>query len=150
MAAVFKHVLIPTDGSEASSRAVSAAVKLAGALGARVTGLFVAPAPTPLVYHGIVPVGYMTPEEHAEMIERAATRYLRVIERAAKRAGVTCECVTIPGEYPADGILETAKLRKCDLIAMASHGRHGVSAALLGSETQKVLARAAIPVLVYR
>jgi len=147
---MIKHILLPTDGSPLSARAVAAGVKLAKAVGARVTGLFVAPAPTPLVYERFVPVGYMTPEQHAALIERAAARYLGVIEKAAKAAGVPCECVRITSDFPADVILQTATKRRCDLIVMASHGRRGLSAVLLGSETQKVLTHAKLPVLVYR
>jgi nucleotide-binding universal stress UspA family protein len=147
---MYKHILLPTDGSPLSARAVAAGVKLAKAVGARVTGLFVAPAPTPLVYERFVPVGYMTPEQHATLIERAAARYLGVIEKAAKAAGVPCECVRITSDFPADVILQTATKRRCDLIVMASHGRRGLSAVLLGSETQKVLTHAKLPVLVYR
>lgn len=147
---MFKHILIPTDGSKLSARAVAGGVRLARALGARVTGLFVAPAPTPLVYQGIVPVGYMPPAERAKMIERAAARYLGAIERAAKAAGVRCACVKVTSDFPADTILETARRRRCDLIFMASHGRRGLSAVILGSETQKVLTHSKTPVLVYR
>jgi nucleotide-binding universal stress UspA family protein len=149
-AAMVKHILLPTDGSKLSARAVAAGVKLAQALGARVTGLFVAPAPTPLVYAHFLPVGYMAPEQHAAVIERAAARYLGVIEKAAKAAGVPCECMRITSDFPADVILQTATKRKCDLIVMASHGHHGLSALLLGSETHKVLTHAKLPVLVYR
>jgi nucleotide-binding universal stress UspA family protein len=147
---MYKHILIPTDGSRLSHRTVVAGVELARALGARVTGLFAAPAATPLVYRDLLPVGYGTPEQNAVLIERAALRYLAVIERAAKAAGVPCETVSVIDDFPADAILSLAKRRKCDLIFMASHGRRGLSGVLLGSETQKVLTHARIPVLVYR
>jgi len=147
---MYKHILIPTDGSRRSHKTVVAGVKLAQALGARVTGLFAAPAATPLVYRDLLPVGYGTPEENAVLIKRAATRYLAVIERAAKTAGVPCETVSVTDDFPADAILSLAKRRKCDLIFMASHGRRGLSGLLLGSETQKVLTHARIPVLVHR
>jgi len=147
---MYKHILIPTDGSELSHKTVVAGVKLAQALGARVTGFFAAPAATPLVYRDLLPVGYGTPEENAVLIKRAATRYLAVIERAAKTAGVPCETVSVTDDFPADAILSLAKRRKCDLIFMASHGRRGLSGLLLGSETQKVLTHARIPVLVHR
>jgi nucleotide-binding universal stress UspA family protein len=146
----YKHILLPTDGSNLSEQAARAGIELARALGARVSGLFVAPAPTPLVYEYNLPVAYMTPEEHAAAIERASARYLGVIEKTAKSAGVPCECVTVTSEYPADAIVEAAKKRHCDLIVMASHGRHGVKALLLGSETSKVLAHSKVPVLVHK
>jgi nucleotide-binding universal stress UspA family protein len=147
---MFKHILIPTDGSKLSERAAAAGIALARAVGARVTALFAAPAATPLVYGELMPVGYIAPDQHAALIEQAAKKYLGFVEQAAAKAGVACETVSITSEFPADTIVETAKKRKCDLIFMASHGRRGLSAVLLGSETQKVLAHSKIPVLVYR
>jgi len=147
---MFKHILIPTDGSKLSMRAASAAIELADGLGARVTALFAAPAPTPLVYGNLMPVAYMPPDQHEKLIERAADRYLGAIARVAEAAGVACDRVHVTSDFPADTILQTARKRKCDLIFMASHGRRGIAALLLGSETQKVLAHAKIPVLVYR
>lgn len=147
---MFKHILIPTDGSTLSERAALAGIELAHAVGARVTALFAAPAATPLVYGEVMPVGYMTPDEHATLIEHAAKKYLGFIEQEAAKAGVPCETLSVTSEYPADTIVETAQQRKCDLVFMASHGRRGLSAVLIGSETQKVLAHAKIPVLVYR
>ncbi len=145
-----KHILIPTDGSKLSARAVAQGTELAAATGARITGLFVAPSPTPLVFEGLRPVAYMQPEQHAALIERLAARNLAVIERAAQATGVRYEGLTVVGEYPAETILEVARKRRCDLIVMASHGRRGMSAVLLGSETQKVLTGARVPVMVCR
>ena len=88
---MYKHILIPTDGSTLSAHAVAQASQLAKATGARVTGLFVAPAPTPLVFEGLMPVGYMQPDEHAALTARAAARYLGAIEKAASQAGVAFE-----------------------------------------------------------
>jgi nucleotide-binding universal stress UspA family protein len=146
----YKHILLPTDGSPLSDQAVKAGVALAKAVGARVTALFVAPAPTPLVFEDGLPVAYMTPEEHGAQIGRAAARYLGVAEKAAKAAGVPCEVATVTSEYPADAIVAEARQRRCDLIVMASHGRKGIKAVLLGSETSKVLAHAKVPVLVHK
>lgn len=147
---MFKHILIPTDGSRQSRDAALAGVRLAAALGARVTGLFAAPAPTPIVYRDAWPVGYATPEKHARAIARATAAYLAVIETAAREAGVACTCVSVTNDFPANAILALAKRRRCDLIFMASHGRRGLRSILLGSETQKVLTGGRIPVLVYR
>ena len=147
---MYKHILIPTDGSELSNRAVVAGVKLARALGARATGLFVAPVATPLVYRDLLPVGYATPQKNAAIIKRAAERHLAVIARAAKAAGVRCETVSLVDDFPADAILAQAKKRGCDLIFMASHGRRGIAGLLLGSETTQVLSRCKVPVLVHR
>lgn len=147
---MYKNILIPTDGSKLSSRAIKAGIDLAKSVGAKVTGLFVAPSPTPLIYKGIIPVGYMPPEEHAAMIERAAARHLGFIEKVAKAQDVPCQCITLTGDFPAESILQVATRQKCDLIVMSSHGLKGVSAFILGSETQKVLTHAKIPVLVHR
>jgi nucleotide-binding universal stress UspA family protein len=147
---MFKHILIPTDGSEVSRKAVVAGIGLAKAVGAKVTAVYAAPSATPIVYKHFLPVGYMTPQKHAQAIKRAATHYLAVAEKAARAAGVPCETVSQTSDFPAEAILAAAAKRKCDLIYMASHGRRGVKAVLLGSETQKVLAHAKIPVLVHR
>lgn len=147
---MFKHILIPTDGSALSNQAAHAAVELAKALGARVTGFFAAPAPTPLVYSHFMPVAIMSPEEHAKLIEDAATQYLSVIESAARAAGVPCQVLHETSDFPADAILETAREQGCDCIFMASHGRRKRRGTTLGSETQKVAGEAGVPVVVYR
>lgn len=147
---MYKNILIPTDGSKLSARTIKAGIKLAKSTGAKVTGLFVAPPPTPLVYEGLIPVGYLTSDDHAAVIKRAAARYLGIIEKAAEAEGVACTCLTVTGDSPAESILQAAAKNKCDLIFMASHGRMGASSYFLGSETQKVLAHAKISVLVHR
>jgi nucleotide-binding universal stress UspA family protein len=146
----YKHVLIPTDGSKLSRRAIEQGVAIARAMGARVSGLFVAPAPTPLLFKGLVPVRHLQPAEHAELTARAAKRYLGEIEDAARAAGVPCECASVEGEFPAEAIVHFAVRRKCDLVVMASHGRRGIGGLLLGSETQKVLVHSKVSVLVCR
>jgi nucleotide-binding universal stress UspA family protein len=147
---MYKHILLPTDGSKLATSAARAGVELAKTCGARVTGLFVAPPATPVVYRRLLPVRYMTPEQHAALTERASRRYLGAIEKAAAAAGVPCDSVSVIGDFVADAILRTAARRHCDLIVMASHARRGLAAVLVGSETQKVLAQASIPVLVHR
>lgn len=147
---MFKHILIPTDGSKLSREAAEAGVRLAASLGARVTAFFAAPPATPVVYRGIVPAGLTTPEKHKKMIQKMSADYLGAVEAAARRAGVRCETLTVTSDFPADSILAAAKKRGCDLVFMASHGRRGLSGVLLGSQTQKVLAGARLPVLVYR
>ena len=146
---MYKHILIPTDGSPQSKKAIAGAIALAKSIGAKVTGLFAAPPATPIVYRNNLPAGFSTMAEHKTAIEKSATTYLGVIEQAAKKAGVPCQVVTVTSDYPADTILATAKKKKCDLIVMATHGRRGISAVLLGSETQRVVTHAEIPVLVY-
>jgi nucleotide-binding universal stress UspA family protein len=147
---MYKHILIPTDGSALSTRATTAGVAMAQATGARVTALFVAPPATPLVYKRFMPVDYMSPDDHAKMIERAAEKYLGAVEKAAAAAGVECTRVQLTGDFPAAVIVDVAKRRKCDLIVMAAHGHRGLSGVLLGSETQKVLVHSKKPVLVVR
>lgn len=145
---MYKHILIPTDGSALADKAVEQGVNLAKEIGARVTVLTVS-----------VPFHILTID--AQMIEDTAPQYNRRIEaRAAKilkagadvanAAGVACTTSHIEHEHPYRAIIETADAKGCDLIAMASHGRRGVSAIVLGSETVKVLTHANIPVLVYR
>src|SRR5687767_5623191 len=147
---MYEHILIPTDGSKLSGRAIEHAVTIAKSMGSRVTGLFVAPAPGPLLFKGLVPVRHLQPEQHAALNAKAAERYLGEIEAAAQTAGVRFAGLTVADEFPADAILRVAAKRKCDLIVMASHGRRGIAGLLLGSETQKVLLQAKVPVLVCR
>ncbi len=147
---MYKHILIPTDGSPLSKAAVRNGVKLAKALGARVTGFFAAPPATPVIYEKHLPVGYATPEEHGQIIEKAAAEYLEVIEKEAKDAGVPCKVEHVTDDFPAEAIVAAALKYKCDLIFMASHGHRGFKASMLGSQTQKVLAHSKIPVLVTR
>ena len=147
---MYTNILIPTDGSPDSRAAIASGVELAKALGAKVTGFFAAPAATPLVYKGLIPVGYMTPDEHAALIEKTAMGILAVIEAAAKAAGVPYQCIHVTDDFPADAILAVAKKEKCDLVFMAAHDRRGRSGLLIGGETQKVLSHSKIPVLVYR
>jgi nucleotide-binding universal stress UspA family protein len=147
---MYKHILIPTDGSALSRKAIDAGVKLAKSLGAKVTGVFAAPPATPLVYGDHLPVAYATPKEHERMIKASAARHLAVIAGAAKKAKVPYAGVSMTSDFPADVILAVAKKEGCDLIVMASHGRRGLKGVLLGSETQKVLTHSKIPVLVCR
>lgn len=146
---MYKHILIPTDGSPQSRKAIVGAVALAKAVGAKVTGLFAAPPATPIVYRNSLPTGLATMTDQKRIIEESAAHYLDAVVQAAKKAGVACEVVTITSDYPADTILATAKKKKCDLIVMATHGRRGIKGVLLGSETQRVVTHAKIPVLVY-
>lgn len=145
---MFKHFLLPTDGSALSNSAVENAVRLAKDTGAKVTGL-----------HVIAPFHVFT--AHSTMLEETretyekearaeAARALDVVTRAASGAGVECDTVTAIDDDPHDAIIETARQKGCDVIAMASHGRKGVKGLLVGSETQKVLTHSSIPVLVYK
>lgn len=145
---MYKHILVPTDGTEFAARAVAHAVDLAKQFGARLTGVTVLPPLRMMAIEGAILSE--TPEDYARWIEEVAKERLAPIKAAADKAGVACETVHIEHDQPYQGIIDTANGKGCDLIVMASHGRRGVSALLLGSETQKVLTHTGIPVLVYR
>jgi nucleotide-binding universal stress UspA family protein len=147
---MFKNILLPTDGSPLSQKAVVAGVGLAKSVGAKVTAFFAAPPPTPIVYRDHLPVGYATPDAHSKMIDKTAAKYLGFVERAAKKAGISCESVHITSDYPEESILKVAQKKKCDLIVMATHGQGGLRGMFIGSVTQKVLNQAKIPVMVFR
>lgn len=147
---MYKNILVPTDGSPLSRAAAAKAMKLAKITGARVTAFFAAPAPTPILYKGLMPAGLMTTTQHKALAEKAARQHLGHIEALAKAAGVRVKSLHATDDFPASAILATAKKEKCDLIYIASHGRTGFRNSLLGSETQKVLAQSPIPVLVHR
>jgi nucleotide-binding universal stress UspA family protein len=147
---MYKHILIPTDGSPLARSAIAAGVKFAKAVGARVTGFHAAPPATPVEYKGLFPVGYREPAERARVIEKAATRHLEVIEKAAKSAGVRCKVDHVTSDFPADAIVAAARRHGCDLIFMPTHGRRGFKNSMLGSQTQKVLSLSKVPVLVHR
>ena len=145
---MYRHILIPTDGSELASKAVTHGIALAQKIGAQVTILNV-----------ILPFHVLTTD--TQMVEDTASQYksrMRVLSEktlaaasyAAKAADVPCEISAVEFDRPYQVIIETANTKSCDLIVMASHGRSGMSAMLLGSETAKVLTHCKIPVLVHR
>jgi nucleotide-binding universal stress UspA family protein len=140
-----QRILIATDGSELSQRAIAVGVALARKLGASVVGCAALPI---YPYHG---VGEAAPAELVFRSQAAAqgNRDLDAVGRAAAQAGVAFTAVLREG-HPDDIILQAADAEGCDLIVMASHGRRGVASLLLGSQTQKVLARSSRPVLVVR
>jgi nucleotide-binding universal stress UspA family protein len=147
---MFKHVLIPTDGSALSKKAIVQGVKFAKSIGAKVTAFFAAPPYHPVVYEDFIPSNYMTSKQHEEANAKLAAKYLGVVEKACKDAGVPYQGTHVASEFPAEAIIDAAKAKKCDVIFMASHGRRGLAGVLLGSETAKVLTHSKIPVLVYR
>jgi nucleotide-binding universal stress UspA family protein len=146
---MFKNILIPTDGSELSQRAVRSAVELAKLHKARLTGIHVIPD-----YHLLIAYeGAFDPITEERIEEEAKSRaqtYLEFVRKTSEDAGIPCDTVCETSDHPHDAILKTANARKCDLIVMTSHGRKGLAAMLLGSETRKVLTHARIPVLVVR
>ena len=145
---MFKHILLPTDGSELSAAAIKQGIRFAKSIGAKVMGLCVMPLQHPFFYETEIPMDAL--EHAAKRYKELAEKYLAAIEKEAKEAGVTCDVVYEKNDHPYEAIIRVAKQKGCDLIMMASHGRRGVGALLLGSETQKVLTHSRIPVLVYR
>ena len=146
---MFKNILIPTDGSELSQRAVNVGVELAKVHHAKITGIHVIPDYHLLIaYEGAFdPV---TEERIEEEAKARAENYLAFVRSNAGTAGVSCETLCETSDHPYDAILKAAEARNCDLIVMTSHGRKGLAAVLLGSETRKVLTHAKIPVLIVR
>ncbi len=149
---MYTHILVPTDGSALSDKAVEAAIKLAKLAGARITAFHaVEPYPLQGAYAAEASgVAELQPEIFAERSEEYAKRVLDAVARAAAAAKVQCTTAHATSRSASQAIVEKARADKCDLIVMASHGRRGLEGFLLGSETQKVLTHSTIPVLVYR
>ena len=148
---MYKHILVPTDGSRLSAKAVKAAARLAKQFGARLTGVYVIPPYVPPMYgEAAIYVPEISPKRYKELSEKEAAKALEVVEREAKSAEVTCKTAWVTDDQPWEGIVKAARSKKCDLIVMASHGRRGLSGLLLGSETTKVLTHSKVPVLVCR
>ena len=144
---MFKHLLIPTDGTDVTAQAVDTAIDLARALGARLSTITVK---EPFPYSAISEMQPIPPQEFYDAQERIALNRVKEVVAAADKAGLDCQAFTVEAQHPWEAIVDHAKAQSCDLIVMASHGRRGVSALLLGSETQKVLTHSMLPVLVVR
>jgi nucleotide-binding universal stress UspA family protein len=146
---MFKHILLPTDGSELSGKAIREGICFAKSIAAKVTGFCVMPRQQHhCIYEMAIPKEQL--EQVVDRCKKAAETYLMIIEKAAEESGVACEVVYEVNDRPYEAIIWMAEQKCCDLIMMASHGRSGVKALLIGSETQKVLNHSKIPVLVYR
>jgi nucleotide-binding universal stress UspA family protein len=148
---MFRHILLPTDGSKLAAKGVRAGAKLAKALGARVTGVYVIARYIPPVFpEAAVYVPEITLEQYNKVMKKQAAKALGVVEAEARAARVRCD-TAMPTDHQAwQGILRVARAKRCDAIAMASHGRGGMGGLILGSETARVLAHSKIPVLVLR
>lgn len=145
---MYRHLLISTDGSALSKKAVHHGIALASALHAKVTAITVS---TPFQSFVVEPsVTLDSIDQYREVIRVQSGTYLEAVQQVAADVGVACELVHVEHEHPFESIIATAKERHCDLIVMASHGRHGVANLLLGSVTTKVLTHCSIPVLVCR
>ncbi|MCS0502860.1 universal stress protein [Ancylobacter mangrovi] len=145
---MYRHILIPVDGSPLSMTAMETSMAFARDAGAKVTALMVV---EPFHLFTMSPEQIEATREEYERLSRAqADHCLAAAAREAERFGVPCEVVQLESDDPYLGIIDTATQRGCDLIAMASHGRRGIAALMLGSVTLKVLTHSSIPVLVYR
>jgi nucleotide-binding universal stress UspA family protein len=145
---MYKHILIATDGSELAGKAVAAGFDLARQLGAQVTAVTVTEPWTAMVT-GEAVFGFPV-DEHEKSATESASRVLSGVSKLARKADIHCATVHGKDQYPAEGILETAKKKGCDLIVMASHGRRGFERLLLGSQAVKVLTHSTVPVLICR
>ena len=148
---MYRHLLIPSDGSEIAEKAVSAGIEFARSIGARVTAFTALPEyqmPTSgeILSRRRVP----SPKQHEDWAKREAEAILESIEKRAAAAGVACDSDYALCDRPHEAIVDSAKRNGCDLIFMASHGRSGLSALIHGSETRGVLTGSKIPTLVYR
>ena len=145
---MYKHLLLPTDGSPLSEDAIRRGMRFAHESGARVTSLYAMPAFQVLSYHADMLED--TREAFDNRMRAEAKRALAFAQQAAQQEGLVCETVSHTSEHPYQAIIQTARDHGCDLIFMASHGRRGIEGLLLGSETQKVLTHSKIAVLVHR
>ncbi len=145
---MYQHIVVPTDGSALSAHAVDQALALARTLGAKVTLMTVV---EPFHMFSMSPDQLVdTRDQYIQRAQEEASRSLQDASAKARFAGVIHETIVVENDHPYEAIIETARKQNADLIAMASHGRRGVSALVLGSETLKVLTHSLIPVLVYR
>ena len=145
---MFKHILIPTDGSDLSNMAIAQGVKFAREINARVTGITVT-----MPFHFFALEATMLVDSmdlYTADTKAMATRNLKILKDTAQAAGVECATVHSVSEHPYEAIVKTAHDEACDVIFMASHGRRGIQALIMGGETHKVLTHTKIPVLVFR
>jgi len=143
---MYKHILLPTDGSPLSQKAVENGIQFARTIKARVTGFYAITLPPS--FDADIPIN-LRDQAYAN-VKEMADKTLSKLKKSASAAGVECEVVLETNFQPYVGIINSAEQEGCDLIMMASHGRSGLGALLIGSETQKVLTHSKIPVLVYR
>jgi nucleotide-binding universal stress UspA family protein len=144
---MFKRILVPSDGSEITSKAVDTAIELAKAGGGQ---LYAISVKEPFPYSAISEMQPVPPQEFYDAQERIAAARVKAVVDAAQAAGMACNGHTVEALHPWEAILDHAKSQQCDLIVMASHGRRGVAALLLGSETQRVLIHSTLPVLIIK
>jgi nucleotide-binding universal stress UspA family protein len=144
---MYRSILIPTDGSAITAKAITSGIALAKALDAKLSTITVK---EPFPYSAISEMQPIPPQEFYDAQERIAVSRVKEVVAAADKAGLDCQAFTVEAQHPWEAIVEHAKTQGCDLIVMASHGRRGVTAVLLGSETTRVLVHCDVPVLVVK
>jgi len=148
---MYKNLLVPTDGSKLSDKAVKEAITLAQGLGAGITLYYAVPDyPDPVYMESAMLAAYVPPDQYRADATRQATKVLTRAAAKVEAAGLSAQTLHNLSNVPWEGIIAAATKKKCDLIVMASHGRRGIAGVLLGSETQKVLTHSKVPVLVVR
>jgi len=145
---MYAHILIATDGSELADKAVEQGLKLAKILGSKATAVTVT-EPWTAAVSGEWAVAFPV-EEYEKAAAANAQQILARVKEAASRIGTPCETVHVKDQFPAEGIVEEAKTRGCDLIVMASHGRRGIAKFVLGSQATRVLTHSTVPLLICR
>ncbi len=147
---MYQRILVTTDGSTLSKKAVTNAIQLAATCGAELVAMKVVPRYPQTYFEGSIPVSADEVGRIEKQWQEAAMANLSAVQKAASAKGVACKTVTVKSDVVSDAIISTAKKHKVDLIVMASHGRKGIKRLLLGSETQQVLTHSHTPVLVLR
>lgn len=147
---MYKRILVATDGSTLSKKAVTSAIQLAATCGAELLTLRVVPRYPQAYFEGSIPLSAADVNRIEAQWTEAAKAALEAVQKTAQNKGVDSKAVTVKSDVVSDAIIATAKKHKADLIVMASHGRKGIKRLLLGSETQQVLTHSHIPVLVLR
>ncbi len=147
---MYKHILVPTDGSKLSDGAIAKAIQFARETGAKLTVLHVMPEYIPPAFAEFPTAGQASFAEFMKATEETARSLLASVAKSAQEAAVSCETIALRHTQPYRAIIDVANDKACDLIFMSSHGRRGFSALVLGSETNKVLTHSSIPVLVFR
>jgi nucleotide-binding universal stress UspA family protein len=147
---MYTRILVATDGSTLSKKAVTSAIALAALSGAELVAVKVTPRYPQSYFEGSLPLDPAEVSKIETLWADEAKKMLEAVVKAGKAKGVTVKPVVVKSDIVSDAILATVKKQKADLIVMASHGRRGIKRLLLGSETQQVLTHASVPVLVLR
>jgi nucleotide-binding universal stress UspA family protein len=147
---MFSNILVPTDGSPLARKATRAAVAFARSINAKVTSIHVTSPFRIIAYDYYVPPQLLSADDYDAVVKKSAAKVLGQAEKLCKDAGVPWEGLHVSDDEPHRAIIAAARRKHCDVILMASHGRRGVAAVVLGSETNKVLTHSKIPVLIYR